>query len=56
MEAVLAELTAQFPRFDAAADEPTRKAALEKMSEILNRHSYIRNLVRNVTDALDEEQ
>ena len=29
--------------------------ALEKMSEILNRHSYVRNLVRNVTDELDEE-
>ncbi len=54
LESVLAELTAQFPVFDAA-EGPARKAALEKMSEILNRHSYIRNLVRNVTDELDEE-
>ena len=53
---VLAELTAQFPRFDTAADQAARKAALEKMSEILNRHSYIRNLVRNVSDELDEGQ
>jgi len=55
MEAVLAELTAQFPAFDAATNDGARKAALEKMSEILNRHSYVRNLVRNVTDELDEE-
>ena len=54
MDEVLAELTGQFPVFDAAADA-ARRAALEKMSEILNRHSYIRNLVRNVTDELDEE-
>jgi molecular chaperone HscB len=55
LEAVLAELTAQFAAFDAAKDESTRKGALEKLSEILNRHSYIRNLVRNVSDELDEE-
>jgi len=55
MDAVLAELTAQFPVFDAANDGSARKAALNNMSEILNRHSYIRNLVRNVTDELDEE-
>jgi len=54
LEAVLAELTAQFPVFDAA-EGTAQKSALEKMSEILNRHSYIRNLVRNVTDELDEE-
>ncbi len=55
MEAVLAELTAQVPAFDAATNDGARKAALEKMSAVLNRHSYIRNLVRNVTDELDEE-
>jgi len=55
LEAVLAELAAEFPAFDAATDEAARKGALQKMSEILNRHSYIRNLVRNVTDELDEE-
>ncbi len=54
LEKVLAELTAQFPRFDAAADEAARKSALDKMSEILNRHSYIRNLVHNVADELEE--
>ena len=55
LETVLAELTAQFAGFDSAKDDAARKAALQKMSEILNRHSYIRNLVRNVTDELDEE-
>jgi molecular chaperone HscB len=55
LDQVLAELTAQFPRFDSAANDGARKAALDNMSEILNRHSYIRNLVRNVTDELDGE-
>ncbi len=55
LDEVLAELTAQFPLFDGATDDAARKKALQQMSEILNRHSYIRNLVRNVTDELDEE-
>ena len=55
LDSVLAELAAQFSGFDAAKDEVARRSALEKMSEILNRHSYIRNLVGNVTDELDEE-
>lgn len=55
MEGVLAELTAHFSAFDAATNDGARTAALEKMSAVLNRHSYIRNLVRNVTDELDEE-
>ncbi|MGH9805317.1 MAG: Fe-S protein assembly co-chaperone HscB [Candidatus Acidiferrales bacterium] len=54
MDAVLAELTAQFAAFDAAADDGLRRNALLKMSEILNRHSYIRNLVRNVSEELEE--
>ena len=55
LDEVLKELAAQFPGFDRATDEAARKSTLQKMSEILNRHSYIRNLVRNVTDELDEE-
>lgn len=54
LEEVLRELTGQFARSDTAGDELERKAALEAMSEILNRHSYIRNLVRNVSDELEE--
>lgn len=46
---VLAELTAQFVAWDLGGD----LTALERMSEILNRHSYIRNLVRNVTEELE---
>jgi len=55
MDGVLSELTAQFAAFDAAADDAPRRDSLQKMSEILNRHSYIRNLVRNVTDELEQE-
>ena len=55
LEEVLKELTVQFSGFDTATESAARKNALQRMSEILNRHSYIRNLVRNVTDELDEE-
>lgn len=54
LDAVLAELALQFAAFDAAAHDPARSSALHKMSEILNRHSYIRNLVRNVSEELEE--
>lgn len=58
LEAVLAELTTQFQEWDRLMETNTdpgaRHRVLEKMSEILNRHSYIRNLVRNVSDALEE--
>ncbi len=54
MDGVMAELSAQFSRFDESGDTAGRQAALEAMSEILNRHSYIRNLVRNVADELEE--
>ena len=54
MDGVLSELTAQFAAFDAAAGDAPRRDSLQKMSEILNRHSYIRNLVRNVSDELEE--
>jgi len=49
LDAVLAELTAQFSAWDERGD----RAALACLSEILNRHSYIRNLVRNVTEELE---
>jgi molecular chaperone HscB len=58
MDQVMAELTAQFERWDAGlGTDPgagEHRAALEAMSAILNRHSYIRNLVRNVSDELEE--
>ena len=57
MDAVLAELTAQFRHWDglveANGDAAERQPVLQAMSEILNRHSYIRNLVRNVSEELE---
>jgi len=53
-----AELLACFRAWDvlldAGAPEAERKAKLNLMSEILNRHSYIHNLVRNVRAELEE--
>ena len=37
---------------DASADEPKRKAIMAKLNELLNRRSYIRNLVVNVQKEL----
>jgi molecular chaperone HscB len=37
---------------DARAGDPARRQLLEKMNELLNRRSYIRNLVHNVTSEL----
>jgi molecular chaperone HscB len=56
MDGVMDELRAQFARWDAqaGADGNESRTALEKMSEILNRHSYIRNLVQNVAEELEE--
>ncbi|MFQ5664537.1 MAG: Fe-S protein assembly co-chaperone HscB [Terriglobia bacterium] len=58
LEGVLSELTAQFREWDRLVetngDPGARRRVLETMSEILNRHSYIRNLVRNVSDELEE--
>ena len=58
LDAVLEELSAQFVLWDQLAEAnpaepPAQRAGLERMSEILNRHSYIRNLVANVTDELE---
>lgn len=39
---------------DANADEPTRKQCMARMNELLNRRSYIRNLVANVAKELGE--
>ena len=38
---------------DANADEATRSALLARMNEILNRRSYIRNLVASVQKELE---
>ena len=50
------QLTLLWTRWDTAEDgldEPGRKAAREAMVALLNRRSYIRNLVRDVHSALE---
>ena len=58
LEEVDAELFAQFAQWDAAvekgADESARAAVMQRMNEILNRRSYIRNLVAGVAKELAE--
>jgi molecular chaperone HscB len=58
LSAVDAELAATFRQWDAAVDagagEAERKALMGRMNEILNRRSYIRNLVSNVQEDLRE--
>ncbi len=53
-----AELTAVFDEWDTAldrnADDAARKKLMARMNEILNRRSYIRNLVANVAKELAE--
>jgi molecular chaperone HscB len=53
-----AELDRVFGEWDAAidrkADDAARTALMERMNEILNRRSYIRNLVANVQNELAE--
>ena len=56
MAAAQAELEALWTRWDAAldADDATAKAAArDAMVALLNRRSYLRNLVRDVNDALE---
>lgn len=56
LEEVDAELASAFAEWDKAVDangdEAGRQAVMSKLNEILNRRSYIRNLVRNVGEEL----
>ena len=53
VDAELRNVFAEWDRaIDVSADEAARKAAMSKMNEILNRRSYIRNLVANVQQEL----
>jgi molecular chaperone HscB len=58
LEQLMTEFETAFREWDtwleANGDVDARRAALEKMSSLLNRHSYLRNLVSNVTDELEE--
>ena len=56
MAATQAELETLWARWDAALDAedaPAKDAARDAMVALLNRRSYIRNLVRDVNDALE---
>ena len=57
LEEVDAELQSVFGDWDAAvdagADETERSKLMAKLNEVLNRRSYIRNLVRNVAQELE---
>jgi len=56
MAAAQAELETLWARWDAALDAedaPAKDAARDAMVALLNRRSYIRNLVRDVNDALE---
>ncbi|MGH9728774.1 MAG: Fe-S protein assembly co-chaperone HscB [Candidatus Acidiferrales bacterium] len=57
LEEVDAELRNVFGEWDSAidagADEAARRAVSAKLNEVLNRRSYIRNLVRNVAQELE---
>lgn len=50
----LARVSSEWDRaLDAGADEPASKKLMEKMNEVLNRRSYIRNLVNSVRKELE---
>jgi molecular chaperone HscB len=53
--ALFDELKSYWNERDAAADsdEQAKRRARDKMVDVLNRRSYIRNLVRDVNDVLE---
>jgi molecular chaperone HscB len=53
VDAELSQLSADWDAaLDSAADEATKKKLMERMNEVLNRRSYIRNLVNGVRQEL----
>jgi hypothetical protein len=51
----LASVSAEWDAaLDSTADDPTKKKLMERMNEVLNRRSYIRNLVNGVRQELAE--
>jgi molecular chaperone HscB len=52
-QALADELKTYWSEWDNASDATTQKAALNRMADLLNRRSYIRNLVRDVNEALE---
>jgi molecular chaperone HscB len=52
-QALTDELKTYWREWDTAHDPAAQKAGINKMADLLNRRSYIRNLVRDVNDALE---
>jgi molecular chaperone HscB len=52
-DALLNELKAEWKKWDESEDESTRRKALDKMLDVLNRRNYIRNLLRDVNEAME---
>ena len=52
-KALAEELKTYWNDWDHASDPAAQKAALSKMADLLNRRSYIRNLARDVNEALE---
>jgi molecular chaperone HscB len=52
-DALLNELKAEWKKWDESEDEATRRKALDKMLDVLNRRNYIRNLLRDVNEAME---
>ena len=49
----LARISSEWDRaLDSGADDAAKKKLMEKMNEVLNRRSYIRNLVKSVGQEL----
>jgi molecular chaperone HscB len=47
------ELKTEWKKWDESEDESTRRKALDKMLDVLNRRNYIRNLLRDVNEAME---
>jgi len=52
-DALLNELRAEWKKWDESEDESTRRKALDKMLDVLNRRNYVRNLLRDVNEAME---
>ncbi len=59
-DALVDELKAEWKKWDQLADgannlasDPDRRKILDKMVDVLNRRNYVRNLVRNVNEAIE---
>jgi molecular chaperone HscB len=52
-DALLNELKTEWKKWDESEDEAARRKALDKMLDVLNRRNYIRNLLRDVNEAME---